>query len=275
MSVINNRDPEFIEKVLPLTRAYTNYFSPRIIGAENIPATGPVLLVANHSGMYWMPDVFVTAMAMLDRRGLSEPSYALTYDLLMNVPVLGDALRRIGGLPAGHDSAAAGLKDGGAVLVYPGGDWEACRPWTDRGKVDFGGRDGFVRLALGLGVPVVPVVSHGSHDVVFIVNRGDAIAKLLGLERLRIKVFPYTLGVPFGLAPVIPQVPLPAQVSVSFLPPLDWSLEPGEPDNDERVAGCYEHTCRVMQNELDRLVADVPNPVFAGVKALVSSLLPG
>ena len=37
------------------------------------------------------------------------------------------------------------------MLVYPGGDYEVFRPSWESGQVDFGGRKGFIRLALKLG----------------------------------------------------------------------------------------------------------------------------
>ena len=43
--------------------------------------------------------------------------------------------------------AADLLKDGANVLVYPGGDVEALRPWKDRNKIVFDGRKGFLKLA--------------------------------------------------------------------------------------------------------------------------------
>ena len=52
-------------------------------------------------------------------------------------------------------------RDPELILVYLGGDREACRLWTERNTVDPGGHRGFVRLALRTGVPVVPVVTHG------------------------------------------------------------------------------------------------------------------
>ena len=60
--------------------------------------------------------------------------------------------------------------DGAILLVYPGGDREVFRTWRDRNRIDFGGRLGFVRLALRTGVPVVPagsgapVVKVGPHS---------------------------------------------------------------------------------------------------------------
>ncbi|WP_051942929.1 1-acyl-sn-glycerol-3-phosphate acyltransferase [Streptacidiphilus rugosus] len=264
-------DPDFVCRTVPLVRAYTRYFSPVVTGLEHLPPAGPVLVVGNHSGLYWMPDVWVTALAMLERRGLREPSYALVHDLLLRAPGVGDGLRRLGALPAGMDSGLAGLKDGGAVLVYPGGDREACRPWRERGRVDLGGHSGFVRLALQAGVPVVPVVAHGGHDVVVILSRGEVTARLLGLGRLRLKVFPWTLGLPLGVAPVLPQVPLPAAVKVSFLPALDWSVREsyGDPEDPDVVAACFDATQRVMQSEMDRLRAACPRPVAEGLARLL------
>jgi 1-acyl-sn-glycerol-3-phosphate acyltransferase len=50
------------------------------------------------------------------------------------------------------------------VLVYPGGDWEAHRPSWHGTRVEFAGREGFVRLALATGVPICPVVSIGGQE---------------------------------------------------------------------------------------------------------------
>ena len=51
------------------------------------------------------------------------------------------------------------LGSGRVMLVYPGSDWEASRPFAERGRIDFAGRKGFLRVALRHRVPIVPVVS--------------------------------------------------------------------------------------------------------------------
>ncbi|MFC9895336.1 lysophospholipid acyltransferase family protein [Nocardia sp. NPDC127579] len=253
-------------------RAYTNYFTPTVTGIEHLPIAGPALVIGNHSSIYWMPEVWITFMAMLERRP-AEPSFGVAHDVVLGTPVLGELIRQFGIIPANRDSAAAGLKDGGAVMVYPGGDWEACRPWTERDKIDFAGRKGFVRLALEMGVPVIPAVANGGHDSIFVLSRGARSAELLQLDKLfRAKVFPYTVGVPFGVAPILPQLPLPATVDVSFLPALDWSARPGDPDDAELVERCYAETVEVMQAELDRLRAATPHPVVTGIKNHLAGL---
>ncbi len=265
------RDPEYINRHLRIIGAYTSYFSPEVRGVEHIPRFGAALMLGNHNGLFYMPDVWVTALAIVDRRGTEHPAYTLTYDMLFEVPVIGTFLRRIGAVRAGSNEAERALAQGGLVLDYPGGDWEACRPWRDRNTVDFGGRTGFVRLALRNGVPVIPVVSHGSHDSVIVVARGDRIAKTLGLGALRIKVFPILWG-PLGLTTVLtPPPPLPSSVTVEVLPPMDWSaFGPDAAEEPDIVKRCADEVIGVMQSALDRLAKERPHPVWRGLTNLVT-----
>jgi len=268
------RDPGFIARHREFIRSLTGYFSPEVRGMENIPETGPVLIVGNHNCVFYMPDVWVTALALVDRRGLDHPAYALAYDLLFALPVVGPTLRRFGALPARPESARAALAEGAAVVVYPGGDWESCRPWRDRNTVDFGGRTGFVRLALQSGVPIVPVVAHGSHDAVIVASRGEHIARALGLGGLRIKVFPIMVGPPFGLDTCLtPPLPLPSAIIVEFLPAMRFECPGGSPDTREIAAASAQVTA-AMQDALDRLSRERPHPVRHGVLSLARRLAP-
>ena len=257
------RDAEFIRRQLPVVTRYVNYFSPEVRGQEHLPATGPGLVVGNHSNLFYMPDAWVVGIEIVRRRGLDQPAYALGYDLLFGIPVVGPFLRRIGAIPAGGQAAEQGLAGGGLLLVYPGGDREASRPWTERNRVDLGGHRGFVRLALRTGVPVVPVVTHGSHDAIVVVSRGERLARMLGLHRLRIQVFPIFLA-PYGLTTVLtPPLPMPSSITVEFLPPLDWSAYgPESADDEEIVNACYDEITGAMQSALDRLHAQHPHPVI-------------
>jgi 1-acyl-sn-glycerol-3-phosphate acyltransferase len=80
-----------------------------------------------------------------------------------------------------------------------------------------------VRLALRCGVPVVPVVAHGGHHAVVVLTRGDRLARAVGLRSVRINVFPLLAGFPFGVTSILtPPLPMPAQLTLEFLPALDW-----------------------------------------------------
>lgn len=264
------RDPDHVARWLPRLERVTSYFSPDVRHVERAPSHGPALVVANHSCSFYMPDAWVVGAALAEWRGIDAPVFPLIYDLLLAIPGYGAFLRRFGSLPADEHAAADALAAGGAVLVFPGGDHDACRPWTDRDRVDLGGRKGFVRLALRAGVPVVPAVAHGAHHGTVVVARGEPVARLLRLSGLRVKVLPVMLG-PLGPSVVVAPPPLPAQITVEFLPALDWrSLGPEAADDPRVVKACYDETTSAMQATMDRLAAEHPHPVAAGTARLVS-----
>jgi 1-acyl-sn-glycerol-3-phosphate acyltransferase len=269
------RDPEFVRRSLPLIAGYTSYFSPEVRGLDRLPATGPVLVVGNHSCLFYMPEAWVAGQAIMERRGFDQPWGLLAHDFLFGVPGVATVMRRLGAIPAGGDAARSALEHGAAVLVYPGGDMEACRPWTERDRVDFYGRKGFVRLALRCGVPVVPVVAHGGHHAVVVLTRGEHIARTIGLSALRIKVFPVLAGPPFGVTPVVfPPPPMPAQITVEFLPALDWTAHGASAADDAEVVGaCYDEITGLMQAALDRLRAERPHPLLRGCSRLPARIM--
>ena len=148
------------------------------------------------------------------------------------------------------------------MLVYPGGDYEVHRPsWQGR-HVDFGGRKGFLRLALEEGVPIVPVVSIGGQETALFLSRGERLAKGLALDRLfRLKVLPISIAPPWGInvGDMLGHLPLPAKITVEALPPIDLRREFGDdPDLDE----VYDHLVRQMQETLDALAAERRWPVL-------------
>lgn len=257
------RDAEFIRRMVPPIDAFLRYFDAEVLGFEHVPRDGPFLVVSNHSGGIYMPDYWAFLRKWIDERG-DAPIYSLAFDFVFSIPGMSTIARRLGSVPASHANADALLHAGMPVLVYPGGDADDYRPWTERHRVDLEGHTGFVRLALRHGVPVVPVVSHGSHDAIVVLARGDAISRRLGFDRLRIKVFPLLFGPPWGIAPVyLPTVPFPAKVTTRVCEALDWRhLGPDVADDPAVVRACYEEVLGRMQANLDDLVADTPHPIL-------------
>lgn len=264
------RDPAFITRTLPVLDLALAYFDPEIHGFERLPAHGPMLLVGNHSGGVYMPDYWAFLRHWVRERGVEEPLYSLGFDFMFALPIVGSMVRRLGVVPASFATAARLLDDGRSVLVYPGGEEDAYRPWTERHRVDLHGRTGFVRLALRSGVPVVPIVAHGSHDVIVVLSRGEAIARWLGLDRLSIHILPLVAGPPWGIAPApAPVWPLPAKVTVRVCEPVDWSAYgPDAADDPTIVRRCYEEIVGCMQANLDELVAALPHPLLARLQDL-------
>ena len=159
-------------------------------GLDRIPTDGPVLLVGNHSGGNLPPDTFVFTLAFCSYFGVERPFYQLAHNLVVSMPGLG-SLRKFGTVAANHDNATLALESGGALLVYPGGDYEVFRPSWKRHEVDFGGRKGYVKLARDAGVPIVPIASVGGQEAALFLDRGQWLAKLLMVDKMaRLKSVP-------------------------------------------------------------------------------------
>lgn len=259
---LDERDPDYIREQLPwMWLAASIWFRGEVRGLGNIPDSGPVLLVGNHSGGNVTPDTTLFTLAFSTFFGVERRFYQLAHNLVLAIPMLG-WLRKFGTVAASQANARNALQSGAALLVYPGGDYEVHRPSWQRNKVDFDGRKGFIRLALEQNVPIVPVVSIGGQETALFLTRGEGLARRLYLDRLfRLKVMPISLAVPWGLnfGDMLGHLPLPAKITIETLPAIDLQREFGpEPDVDE----IYDHLIRLMQNTLDALAAERRLPVI-------------
>ena len=257
------RDPEYVRSTLPAIRAWSDlYFRAEVDGLDHIPADEPVLLVGNHSGGTLIADTFVFAQHFYDHFGPERRFHQLAHDLVFQVPGARASLCRFGTVPASPDNMRTALERDAALLVYPGGDHETYRPTWEQDQIDFAGRTGFAKLAIELGVPIVPVVAIGGQETALFLGQGRRISRLLGLDRaLRLKVFPIQLAPPLGVTLLdLPlRVPLPSKISIRVLPRIDLREELGA-DADPRQA--YEIVTEQMQAELSLMAADRLLPVI-------------
>jgi 1-acyl-sn-glycerol-3-phosphate acyltransferase len=254
-------DPGFTKQVKNLLGPIVRrYFRAEVRGMEHFPATGGALVVSNHSGGMFTPDVLVFAPAFYDKFGYDRPLYTLVHYGVLLAPVIGDALTKAGAINASRENAAEALRSGGVVLVFPGGDYDAYRPTSRANLIDFEGRTGYVKTAIASGVPIVPTVSIGAQESQLFLARGDRVAQRLGMNKIRFKALPLTLGLPFGLTTVLPpNLPLPSKVVTQVLEPIDIAERFGDtPDIDEVDA----YVRGVMQRGIDELARQRRFPII-------------
>jgi 1-acyl-sn-glycerol-3-phosphate acyltransferase len=260
--LLDDRDPDYIRDTLPAAWLLaTLWHRAEVRGLDNIPDEGPVLLVGNHSGGNTSPDSIAFTLAFSSYFGVERRFHQLAHKLVMAMPGIGSFLRKYGTIEESHANAEVALNAGAAVLVYPGGDWEVHRPSWQSGEVDFAGRTGFLKLAIRTGVPIVPVVSIGGQETLFVLTRGEALSRAFGLDRLRLKALPVSLVIPWGvtLGDFIPRLPFPAKLTTQVLPPIDLREKFGDdPDLDE----AYDYVTSTMQSTLDALAADRRFPIL-------------
>lgn len=259
---LDERDPDYIRDTLPGMWLLASYwFRARVRGLDRIPADGPVLLVGNHSGGNMTPDTIVFTLAFNTYFGVERRFFQLAHNLVLAMPGLG-RLRKYGTVAANPANAEQALDSGAALLVYPGGDYEVHRPTWDSARVDFGGRKGFIRLALEKDVPIVPIVSIGGQETALFLSRGERLASLLRLDRLfRLKVLPISVAVPWGLnvGDMLGHFPLPAKITIQVLEPIDLRAEFGQRPDLQEV---YDEILGRMQASLDELSAERRLPVI-------------
>ncbi|MBY0286910.1 MAG: acyltransferase family protein [Mycobacteriaceae bacterium] len=257
---VSKWDPGFtrqiVDRVGPLIK---RYFRAEVRDLDRIPAAGGALVVSNHSGGMFTPDVLVFAPEFYKNFGFDRPVYTLGHDAIFVGPV-GDLLHRAGVIEANRENAAQALRDGALVLVFPGGDYDSYRPTFTENVVDFNGRKGYVRTAIETGVPIVPMVSIGAQETQLFLARGDSIARRLGLNRLRAEILPISVGFPFGVSVFFPpNLPLPSKIVTRVLDPIDIAAEFGENPDIEMVD---LHVRAVMQKALDELANERRFPVL-------------
>jgi 1-acyl-sn-glycerol-3-phosphate acyltransferase len=227
---LDARDPDWIARVLPLFRWYTQrYVGLRASGLELL-GQEPTLLVANHNGGICGPDLPATLATLWDRLGPEAPLHALAHDFAMRqLTPLGRLLQKFGALRASPENARRALARGGQVLVYPGGDLEAYRHFSRRNSIVLGRRRGYLRIARELGVPIQPIVVQGAHRSALVLSEGRGIARLAKLHAwARLERFPIALCAPWGVAlgPWLPYLPLPLPLRLQVLPKI-W-VRPSE-----------------------------------------------
>src|SRR5205823_6099581 len=186
------------------------------------------------------------------------------HDALMALPLIGGYFRRMGVLPAAPDSMASALAAGHDVALWPGGERDSLRPWTQRDEAILAGRTGFVRLAINSGVPIVPIATVGGPDAMPVLASGRRLARLLQLDKLaRLKMFPIALQVPWGLSPaLLPEVPLPAKIRTAFQEPVEPDHDPERAGDDEYVEATYEEVQARIQRGMDALARRRALPLF-------------
>lgn len=263
---LEQRDPKFIESMMPIWEwFYRYYFRVKTDGWHHIPKNEQVLFVASHNGGLSSPD---TTMMMYDwfrLFGIERPIYGLMHPIAWKAYSNTTKLAAKAGAIIAHPKPAmAAFEQGASVLVYPGGIQDVFRPYSQRDKIQFAGRKGFIKLALRAKVPLVPAISKGAHDTLFVL--GDLYPIFQQLHQLGMpwlfdtdpEVVPVYWGLPWGLAiGALPNIPLPISIHTRICPPIVFDRYGREAANDRAyVDDCYHLVLTQMQQQLDRLFAE-------------------
>jgi 1-acyl-sn-glycerol-3-phosphate acyltransferase len=235
-------DPTFLERTAPLLEfLWSRYFRVRLLGIENVPASGAAILVGNHSG-----GIPYDGALLLHGVHRNHPAHRQVRPLVANFAFragwMANIVARIGGVRASRETALPLLAAGELVAVFPEGLRGVGKLYRERYRMARFGRGGFVRLASEAQVPLLPVAIVGAEEIHPVIGKITSLAEPLGLPYIPITpTFPW-LG-PLGLLPV----------------PTKWTIQIGPPIAPP-AAGDGAGTARVaeaVRSGIDGMIADL------------------
>ncbi|HTL38436.1 MAG TPA: lysophospholipid acyltransferase family protein [Kofleriaceae bacterium] len=195
---------------------YRHYFRAEAHGIENLPASGRLILVSNHSGQLPFDGLVIGSACFL------EPPHprlvrAMVEFFVPTVPFASYLFSRWGQITGTPENCRRLLSAEEAVLVFPEGARGISKPFSKRYQLaDFG--KGFMRLALETGSPIVPVAVIGAEEQAPAINF-KPLARLLGTPAFPIVPYP----------PFVAPLPLPVKYRIYFGEPMRFT---GDPDDD-------------------------------------------
>lgn len=241
-------DRELFEQVTPLLEfLYTTWWRVEPRRIDNVPADGPVMVVANHGGtLPW--DALVLRLALLRDHPSPRDLRPVLDEHALRLPIAGTVALRLGAVPATPENVLRLLEAGGATAVFPEGSRAGRRPWPQRYRIERFGRGGFAKLAFRTGAAVVPCAIVGSEETSAPFARAGWLADALGM--------PILTGAPaLPLAP-LGLFPLPSRWSLRFGEPIETrAAGAGAADDPPRVLELTERVRASLQQMLDEDVA--------------------
>ena len=166
----------FLDYLEPLLEFfYTNWFRVEVEGLENVPSSGPALLVANHSGAIPFDGPMIRQAIYRDHPAHRHVRY-LVLKWLCSTPFTAPLIQKMGFVLACRQNARALLQAGELVGVFPEGDKGTAKLFRDRYNLVRFGRGGFAEMALEAEAPIIPIAVVGGEETYPILMHMNPVA---------------------------------------------------------------------------------------------------
>jgi len=212
--------PDFVALADALTSPiYKGYFRVRSYGAEHLPAYGPAIVAANHSGTLPLDGVMLWSDIINHTDPPRNPRAVADY-FVSTLPVISTLFARCGVVTGSRGNARALLEAGEILMLFPEGVPGIGKPFSSRYQLQEW-RVGHVELAIRHQAPVVPVG---------IVGAEEQMPQLARIPMPRSSPLPY---LPVPATPL----PLPVRYHIHYGEPIrfDREFEPHDADDPELV----------------------------------------
>ncbi|MCP2339672.1 lysophospholipid acyltransferase family protein [Actinomadura rupiterrae] len=236
-------------------RPWRAWTSPVFHGLENLPESGPALLVGNHT-LYGVVDAPLIFFEIHRRRGVWVRS--LADHAHWRIPGWRRVMDLGGSVDGTRDNCRALLNEGHMVVVFPGGAREATRARHECYQLQWERRLGFARLAVEAGCPIVPFGSVGAEEMFTTVLDSDsrllaparALTRSVLGDRARGRD-DIMMPLSRGIGPTL--VPRPERLYFRFGTPIDTAPWKGREQDDLAVTEVRDLARKSVQEIIDGL----------------------
>lgn len=229
-----NPSPRFLRQITPAFRLLERYFGYEVQGWEQIPRSGPALLVMNHGVLPF--HAFLLTRQLYTKTGRYPRTLAAEF--LFRLPILRDLFLKGGALNASRRNAELLLRKANLVTVAPGGIYEALLVHPGAQRLPWRRRYGFVAVATKMKVPIIPSYCQG-------INEAYLTSQLLLKQRIRsLKKSRFAMPLFFGIG----LLPFPVKLTHWIGQPISTHRKKGE---------TFRHSVRRIHDEVLESMRDL------------------
>ena len=226
--------PRFLLEIL------RKYFRMEVLGIENIPRKGAVIISPNHSGFTGFDAVLLGHVVQTESKRVPR---VLTHHFWFLTETTAIPAQKMGFTEATYDNGIQALEKGNAIVLFPEGEHGNFKPTTERYQLQEFKR-GFVRMALETQSPIVPTVILGAEETH--IN----LKKLKFTKFLKGSVIPLPLNI----------LPLPAKWRIRFLEPIYLPYKPEAANDSELVHEIAQDIQEKIQIAIEEEINKRGNP---------------
>lgn len=228
-------NPEFVALGDTIARPmYENWFRVKSYDVHHVPASGPAILAANHSGTLPFDAMMLWTDVFRNTEPPRAPRAVADY-FVSTLPFISTLFARCGVVSGSRGNVRALLKAGELLMLFPEGTPGIGKPFKERYQLQEW-RKGHCEMAIRFGAPIVPVGIVGAEEQM-----------------------PQIAAIPTGGRLPMPYLPVPATL---FPLPVRYHILYGEP-----IPLHEEFSTSDADNP--EIVAEAALRVKAAVKALL------
>lgn len=260
---VRRLDIKAFEKSLKRLDILDRYFDVSIENINKVPARGKGLIVGNH-GPAGMDAPFLIKHIYERRnrvvRGLADRA-------LFKMPVGRVSVAQMGVIEGEREQAIEMLNEGNLLSVYPGGIRETVKTPDEKYQLRqfWGKADGFVKVCLATGAPIIPVACVGIDEIFSQLRTSEQMKDnlLLKITQWYMGSDKYTIPLYMGMGP------FPHKVKLTYLvgDPIEMKYGPEAIDDPKVIAEIKEQVIVALEDLLDKGLADRHIPKRKGRKS--------